>query len=379
VPQPPSTTAELIGEVVAEYLLVEALGAGATSAVYLGAHLGDGSKAAVKILAPELAEDRDRIRRLLTEARVLQTIEHPNIVEVIRVVQGGGAFGVALVMEFVEGPTLAEVEPGSLSFAQSVGIALQVAGALEAAHAAGVVHRDVKPGNVLLTRDPRGRESVLPGVKLVDFGIAKVAGDAIGHQPATGIMIGTPAYMAPEQIAGSPPPSGRTDVYAVAELIYELLSGQRAYQSRDVDSVVHAKLCGVPPQLSLPEVHPGASLLPLIRACLRAAAHARPTMDDVYQALLDVAPLSTLKALGLAGAGTPLAFATIGSAPTEMATRVELDDFGPTLEGLLAPAALAERPKPLDAKTMHEVTEHTLAPNPDDGMATAPALRGIDD
>lgn len=361
----------LVGEVVDGYLLVDLLGAGSTSSVYLGAHLETGHKAAVKILAADLVGDNDRVRRLLMEAQILERIRHPNIVEVRSFTHACGPSGVAMVMELVAGPTLDEIEPGSLSFGQAIGVAVQVVGALEAAHAVGVVHRDVKPSNVLLGRDPRGRPDMIPPVKIVDFGVAKMAGSALGRQPATAVMIGTPAYMAPEQIAGSPPPSDRTDVYAVGELLYEMLSGRRAYAARSVDSVVHAKLCGIPPDLTLPPDHPGQVLLPLIRSCLAPAATERPSMDDVYQELLDVSPAATLSALGL-DADSGLSTETVrNDAVAAAVTHVDMPGEGPTLAGLLSPSGAYE---PL---TLFETREFTVRHEAEDSASTRPSVRAI--
>ena len=272
-----------LGEVIGGYRLVRLIGAGSTSHVYLAQHARLGRPAAIKVLHASLVDNPQVVQRMLTEARVVNDIRHPNIVDIIDFVDQDKPRRVALVMEHIAGPSVDSLRGGEpLPWRQASGIARQLVDAVEAAHRAGVVHRDLKPDNLLLATDPRTARHIVPQLKVVDFGIAKVAGPNFGHQTATQTMLGTPAYMAPEQIAQSPPPSGATDVFAVGEILYELLSGQRAYRAARLSDVVRQKLRGQVPDLPLPAAVPGrAELQTLIRRCLAFQPDHRPKLTEV--------------------------------------------------------------------------------------------------
>jgi serine/threonine-protein kinase len=242
------------GERFGAYVVQRLLGVGATSHVYLGRHRKLGRLAAIKVLSPELTAEPKSVERLLREARLVNDIRHPNIVDIFDVVEvDDPPPRIALIMEHVPGPSLKRLKR-RLSQTQAAGVAVQICDALESAHRAGVIHRDLKPDNLLLMSEPSPDPHRIPEVKIIDFGIAKAAGAALGSQPATSVMIGTPGYMAPEQIAGSPPPSEKTDVYAVAEVLYEMMTGRRAFPADwGVEGVVKAKLRGEPPRLHFPD------------------------------------------------------------------------------------------------------------------------------
>ena len=223
----PSDFVEL-GEVIGGYRLERLLGAGSTSQVFLGKHVVLGRRAAIKVLVHKLIGNEDVINRLLTEAQVVNDIRHPNIIDISDFINTPTPRRVALVMEYIEGPSLTVCREHPLTFEQAIGVMLQLIAAVRAAHAAGIIHRDIKPDNLLLTLDPRTNQKEVPTLKIVDFGIAKMAHSNLAHT-AVGTMLGTPAYMAPEQIAGRPRPSAATDVFAIGEVLYEVLTGKRAY------------------------------------------------------------------------------------------------------------------------------------------------------
>ncbi|MEM7675958.1 MAG: serine/threonine-protein kinase [Myxococcota bacterium] len=275
-----------IGEVIGGYRLDRLIGAGSTSHVYLGYHARLGRPAAIKVLHATLVDNPQVVQRMLTEARVVNDIRHPNIVDIIDFVDQRRPRRVALVMEHVAGPTVDSLRGGEpIPLHQAIGIAQQLVDAVLAAHRAGVIHRDLKPDNLLLDADPRAPGSAVPQLKVVDFGIAKVAGPSKGHQTATQTMLGTPAYMAPEQISQSPLPSVATDVYAVGEILYELLSGQRAFRSARIGDVVRQKLRGELPNMPLPEVPLRTEVSALIRRCLTFRPDGRPPLTDVVHLL----------------------------------------------------------------------------------------------
>lgn len=286
------------GEVIGVYQLDRLLGAGSTSKVFLGTHTLLGRQAAIKVLAPELVSNADVVSRLLTEARVVNDIRHPNIIDIIDFVVIEKPRRVALVMELIEGPSLMTLRGFDFTHERALGLALQIVDAVLAAHNAGVIHRDIKPDNLLLTEDPREMKGI-PNLKVVDFGIAKLAGKS--GRTATGMMLGTPAYMAPEQVAGRPPPSPASDVFAIGEVLYELLSGQRAYPSSTIHETVRAKLRGELPPLALPENTPNAdAFMDLIVQCLQRRPEDRPKVEDVKKTLIDLFPTNWRPSTSLA-------------------------------------------------------------------------------
>lgn len=216
----PGLTEERAGEVLGTYELVRRLGAGGMGDVYLARHVRLGREVAVKILKPEFAAQADIVQRFFQEAKVVNEINHPHIVEIHDFVEEPGR-GVYCVMELLQGSSLADVlrQQGSLTVPRTAALFAQVCDALEAAHRRGVVHRDVKPDNVFVTTGPDGRDFV----RVLDFGIARRL--TPGHsRTEVGAVMGTPFYMAPEQAAGRPV-DARADVYAVGVAMFEALTG----------------------------------------------------------------------------------------------------------------------------------------------------------
>ncbi|MEQ8273386.1 MAG: protein kinase [Deltaproteobacteria bacterium] len=276
------------GEVIGGYALEQLLAMGSTAHVFLARHALLGRPAAVKVLSPELVSNSTVVARLLTEARIVNDIRHPNIVDIFDFVSSDEPRRVALVMELVEGPSLMQLRGRAFRFEHAIAIAIQLVEATAAAHRAGVIHRDLKPGNLLLTKHPDVCEDT-PTLKLVDFGIAKLA-QASGRT-ATGMMLGTPAYMAPEQIMRRPEPSFATDVYAIGEVLYELLAGRRVFPANKIHETVRAKLRGHVPDLALPAGTPEReAILEMVQACLARAPQDRPTLDAVRALLVRVLP-----------------------------------------------------------------------------------------
>jgi CheY-like chemotaxis protein len=214
------------------YRIEAAIGAGAFGAVYRARHLEFGQDVAVKVLKSGVTGDAALVARFRREAISACRVKHPNAVTVLDfgVADDGTTF---LVMELLTGRSLADAleAEGAVAARTSIEIAVAVCDALVAAHQAGVIHRDIKPSNIFLHAN--GRDTV---VKVLDFGIAKVVGDATQSQSLTaeGALVGTPAYMAPERLSAEPY-CGKSDVFSLGATLYEMLTGRTPFGGRDVD------------------------------------------------------------------------------------------------------------------------------------------------
>jgi len=253
------------GTVLGPYTIVDVAGVGAMGEVYRARDARLNRDVAIKALPREFARDIRRLSRLKREARVLGSLNHPCIAGIHDVFEGD--FGSYLVLEFVEGEDLARrVRGGALSLTEVFRIGQEIAAALHAAHTKAIVHRDLKPANIRLT--PHGH------VKLLDFGIASSVSDqrdvpaaADNEGPTRTLVAGTPAYMSPEQAAGcSLDP--RMDIWAFGCVLYELLTGRRAFVAMTDSSTPHEALQAEPDWTSLPADAP-PELIRLIRECLR--------------------------------------------------------------------------------------------------------------
>ena len=254
-------TSPRIGEIVDGHRIDSVIGRGGMGVVYLGEHLRLGRKVAIKVLSPDLANDAMLRERFLRESRAAAALDHPNIVSVY---DAGEAGDIAYIsMQYIEGGDLAAElrRIGVLDSRDTVAIVWQVASALDAAHAQGLVHRDVKPANILLQRRS-GPDSPYRAY-LSDFGITKRVG---GDGPTTGQFLGTIDYMAPEQITGGTI-DGRTDQYSLACVLFQCLAGRVPFARDDHVGVMYAHLQDRPP--SLAEINP--DLPPAIDDVLRTA------------------------------------------------------------------------------------------------------------
>jgi serine/threonine protein kinase/Tol biopolymer transport system component len=240
----------LAGKTFGPYRIVSRLGAGGMGEVYLAVHERTGRKVALKLLPARHTGDEQRVRRFQQEARAVLALNHPNIVTVYDIEQAGGEFVIA--SELIEGETLrARVSRGALAHSEALDVAAQVAAALAAAHAEGIVHRDVKPENVMLRPDGF--------VKVLDFGLAKLAekSDAAGSEAPTlarvstdpGVVMGTVGYMSPEQARGRET-DARTDIWSLGVVLYEMLTARTPFAGETPTDTLAAIIGKEPPPLT---------------------------------------------------------------------------------------------------------------------------------
>jgi serine/threonine-protein kinase len=238
-----------LGKIIGgKYEILKLLGEGGMGAVYEARHVEIRQHVALKLLHFQLARDQEIRQRFFREAMSAGEIGHENIIQMHDI--GRDATGsIYLVMELLKGESLAERvrREGALPVDRAVDIMLQTLDALAASHAKGIVHRDMKPENVFLCR-LGGRDDF---VKILDFGIAKVKDPADGESlTRTGTMLGTAAYMAPEQIAGDREADHRMDVYACGVILYQMLSGRVPFDATSVHGVIYRIMNEDPPALS---------------------------------------------------------------------------------------------------------------------------------
>jgi eukaryotic-like serine/threonine-protein kinase len=261
------------------YRILAPLGAGGMGTVYEALHLASGGVYAMKVLHAGLPDEV--ARRFEREARATSLLDHPGVVDVLdfgRLADGR----LFLVMELVRGTSLADVlSSGPLPVGRAVAIAGRILGALAFSHRAGIVHRDLKPDNVMLLEGD--------AVKLVDFGIAKLLGPVAdelgGDLTRTGVVFGTPAYMAPEQALGRAV-DARVDLYSLGVILYELLAGRPPFASDDPLALLRLQCAAPPPPL--PPSLPGGIERIVLRALAKRAEARYQTAEEMHADLLEL-------------------------------------------------------------------------------------------
>ncbi len=254
----------MTGSVVGHYSVLEKLGEGGMGVVYRARDTRLDRLAALKFLPPSCMADSERRRRFVREARAASALNHPNIITIYEIDSDAGLDFIA--MEYVPGRTLEQaIRDSPLPVEEALRIAVEIVGALEAAHAAGIVHRDLKPGNVMLAESGR--------VKVLDFGLAKLVEPSARANTATATVIaGTRGYMSPEQADGLAV-DGRSDIFSFGALLYELLTGRRAFSGQD------------PGEPALPATFSG-DLRQTVSRCLRRYPQQRfQTASELKEAL----------------------------------------------------------------------------------------------
>lgn len=277
-----------IGEVVGgKYKIIEQIGSGGMGEVYLGVNEPLGQRVAVKFLSRKFAADEGIILRFLNEARSYAKVSHPNAVTLLEYGQHEDG-ALYLITEFIEGKILTEVikEGGAMSLGQIVGIATQCCDVLSMAHKEGVIHRDLKPDNIMLIAETRGRYAV----KVLDFGIAKILDDDhhhSSHLTETGSIFGTPEFMSPEQARGEAA-DGRSDLYSMGIILFFLATARLPFRGKNKFAILNQQLNDAPPRPS--EVREDRVISPelekIILKSLRKQADERyQTADELAVAL----------------------------------------------------------------------------------------------
>ena len=309
---------------VGPYEIVAQIGAGGMGEVYRARDTRLGRDVAIKVLPVEFAADPDRLRRFEQEARAVAALDHPNILAIHDIGTHDGA--PYIVTELLEGESLRErLSSGALPVRRAVEVVVQIAQGLAAAHEKGIVHRDVKPGNVFVTRDGH--------VKILDFGLAKLTPPRTAEERAkattvleatdAGIVLGTVAYMSPEQVLGKPL-DARSDLFSLGVVLYEMLSGTRPFQKENAPETMAAILKEEPPDLaeSGKPIPPGLDRI--VRHCLEKEPSIRfQTARDIAFALGSMSqttsaataplrPVRNRRRLAIAAAGVALIVALGG-------------------------------------------------------------------
>ncbi len=279
----------MVGETVGSYRIVAHLGRGGMGEVFLAEHALIGRRAAVKVLRPSLSANPELVARFFNEARAAARLRHPGLVDVFDF--GHHASGSAfLVMELLEGEKLSErLRRGPLPYDLLVAVARQIAAAIGVAHANGIVHRDLKPDNLFLVRDDDLPFGVR--VKVVDFGIAKLAGEAAaGVETGPSVLLGTPVYMSPEQCRGAGGVDQRADVYALGCILFQMVTGRPPFVAAAVGDLIAAHLTSTAPRASALAATVEPALEALIARCLAKAPAERPQDMSEVIAALDALP-----------------------------------------------------------------------------------------
>ncbi len=244
-------TADLLGSVVADrYHILKKLGEGGMGTVYLAEHVKMGRKSALKVMNPGMNSDPDAIARFNREASNASRLSHPNICGIYDFGETPDGL-IYLAMEFIEGKALTDLIEidGSLAPARAGSIVHQTGDALQVAHDAGIVHRDLKPDNIMVTKNRDGTDLV----KVVDFGIAKASSSDAQKVTKTGLVVGTPEYMSPEQLSGDKL-DGRSDIYSLALVAFNCLTGKLPFPSETAQEAMIMRLTDRPRMLS--EIRP---------------------------------------------------------------------------------------------------------------------------
>jgi len=282
-----------VGQLIGNYKVVRRIGAGGMGEVYEAVHQQIGTRAAIKVLLPTHSQDAEMLNRFFNEARAVNIVGHPGLVRIFECgrLPDGAAY---IVMEFLEGESLRARlrRVGGRLDGSSLLIARQIANALAATHGKKIIHRDLKPDNLMLVPDsdmPTGER-----IKILDFGIAKLAAETAGEsadgnlvddggvvRTRTGLILGTPAYMAPEQCRGLGLVDEKADVYSLGIILFEMLSGRTPFKSPGFGELAAMHMFMPPPDLQelVPGIRP--EVAQLVARLLAKKPIERPAMSEV--------------------------------------------------------------------------------------------------
>ena len=340
----------MIGETLGSYRITRAIGEGGMGTVYLAEHTLIGRQAAIKVLRPELCHRAELVNRFFNEARAAGAVQHPCIVEIFDFGHrpDGSAF---IVMELLSGEPLGIRlrRVHRLPEAQAASLARQMCGGLAAAHAKGIIHRDMKPDNVFLLPDAFAVSG--ERIKILDFGIAKLAAEQLesSMRTRTGTVLGTPTYMSPEQCRGVGEVDHRADLYSLGCILYAMVCGRPPFVSDGMGEMMAKHIYEpVPPPSTLAPVSP--ALEHVILRSLAKDPNARHASADELAAALEVAsPTGTHPA----AASIPMSVQPGPALPTPVS--------GPSVTTIaVTPGHLT--PSPITVPTPSPITVPTLPP-----------------
>jgi serine/threonine-protein kinase len=347
-----------LGTEIAGYRIEERIGRGGMGVVYRAQHMNLQRRAAIKIIAPEFADTKGFRSRFIREARIAAALQHPNIVTVYDAGQAGQTLYIA--MQFIRGSDLSAIlsEEGRLRPYRAIDVCRQVASALDAAHGMGLIHRDVKPGNVLI----EGRRAYL-----TDFGLTKRSGSTKSQLTQAGELVGTIHYVAPEQIEGGQV-DARTDVYSLACLLFHCLTGHVPFERETDVAVIYAHLSETAPRLTdvRPEL-PGGLDAVIAKALDKSPDRRFQSCSDLMSAARVVIDAAGPRADTMPGRGVPAG----GDAPdvtTAVGRRLPGGDGAPTVvpdsdrRARMLLAGLDQSTRAIVQVAVGERCEVTLAP-----------------
>ena len=361
-----------------KYQIIERIGIGGMGLVYRGRHLTFNEICAIKIVNDDIAGNASFLQRFQTEAIVARKLRHPNAVRVedFDYTEDGRPF---IVMELVEGKNVSEVlqKEGALAVPRAIRIARQVGLAIGVAHKLGIVHRDLKPGNIILTVDEQGQETA----KVLDFGIAKLreaAGEDRPEMTMTGMVVGTPLYMSPEQFLGKKAGGevdGRTDIYSLGVVLYQMITAQLPFEAETPYALMlqHLQTSVRPPHEVKPELHIPSSLSQVILKAMEKSRENRFQTAEEFVAALDQINVDQVTAGGVAavtaGAATP--GPTLQATPASAASGVAVvtsTGVPPTTSAASMPVSslpsgvIVQSPASPDPAVINSAAQHVFLP-----------------
>lgn len=298
----------MLDRIIGSYRLVRKIGQGGMGAVYEARHTVDGNRAAVKVLLRQSFDDPNAARRFFNEAKAISMVSHASLVKIFEYgncpTEDGSEGEAYIVMEYLDGETLRARLAKRYMGQSCLRLMRQMASALAATHKKRIIHRDLKPDNVMLVADPTAAGG--ERVKILDFGIAKLLPETGAGEPGgdgntlpdmgvpgmvrnvktrTGMPIGTPAYMSPEQCRASAVPDDKTDVYSIGIIFYEMLYGEPPFTSDSAGEMYALQMFGTPPDLASRTPGVNAQLAALIHRMLDKKSAARPNMAELLTEL----------------------------------------------------------------------------------------------
>ncbi|HXQ27876.1 MAG TPA: serine/threonine-protein kinase [Gemmatimonadales bacterium] len=328
---------DLVGQVVADrYHVLKKLGEGGMGQVYLAEHVKMGRRSAIKVMNPSMVHDPDAVSRFNREAANASRITHPNVCAIYDFGETPEGL-IYLAMEFIEGEPLTELlrREDALPAARAAHIFIQVADALQAAHDLGIVHRDLKPDNIMLTRGRDGSDVV----KVVDFGIAKaMGGDDTQKVTKTGLVVGTPEFMSPEQLAGDKV-DGRSDTYSLALVFFRMLTGKLPFEASTVQETMIKRLTDEPTTLAA--ARPDLDFPAGLQATLDAALTRNPV--ERYQTVAKFAS----DVAQVVGVGSAAPIVPLPATRADAAGQTEVLASGPRGPAAVQRAAGTRKPRAL--------------------------------